>query len=58
MLIIIIIKAVISIVPYFTDKGEHTALYMVNKDAYIKSTQKKKNLVVLICVCSVARNSC
>ena len=42
MLIIIIIIAVISIVPYFTDKGEHTALYMVNKDAYIKSTKKKK----------------
>ena len=36
ILIIIIIIAVVSIAPYLTDKCEHTALYMLNKNVYIK----------------------
>ena len=27
----VVIIAVISVVPYLTDKGEHIALYMINK---------------------------
>ena len=36
MIILIIIIAVVSIAPYLTDKCEHTALYMLNKNVYIK----------------------
>ncbi|MCB4755380.1 MAG: hypothetical protein LGB52_07345, partial [Sulfurovum sp.] len=34
-ILIIIIIAVISVGPYLTDKGEHTALYKLNKNVYI-----------------------
>ena len=37
-LIMIIIIAVISVVPYLT-KGEHTTLYKTNKNAYIKTSK-------------------
>ena len=38
-IIIIIITAVISIAPYFTDKGEFTALYKININVYIKTSK-------------------
>ena len=31
--------AVISIVLYLTDKGEHAALYKINKKVYIKTSK-------------------
>ena len=31
-------KAVISIAPYLTDKCEHTALYKINSNVYIKTS--------------------
>ena len=43
----IIITAVISIAPYLTDKGEHTALYKINHNVYIK-TSKIINYIVVI----------
>ena len=36
----IMIIAVISLVPYLTDKGELTALYKIDKNVYIKPPQK------------------
>ena len=36
ILLITIIIAVVSIAPYLIDKCEHTALYMLNKNVYIK----------------------
>ena len=33
---IIITISVISKAPYLTDKGEHTALYKISKNVYIK----------------------
>ena len=35
----IIIIVVISIAPYLTDKGKHTALYKISKDIYIKASK-------------------
>ena len=29
-------KIIISILPYLTDEGEHTALYKINEKVYIK----------------------
>ena len=37
----VVITAVISMAPYLTDKGEHTALYKINKNVYIKTSNKK-----------------
>ena len=37
----------ISIEPYLTDKGEHTALYKINNIVYIK-TSKRINYTVII----------
>ena len=31
----------ISVVPYLTDKGEHTVFYKINKTAFIKENQNK-----------------
>ena len=36
----VIISVVISVAPYLTDKGEHTALYKINKNAYIKTLKR------------------
>ena len=40
-IIIIMTKiiAIISIAPYHTDMGEHTALYKINKNVYIKTSK-------------------
>ena len=35
-----IIITVISIAAYLTDKGEHTALYKINKNVYIEISKK------------------
>ena len=35
--IIIMIMAVVSIAPYLTDKGEHTAVYKINNNVYFKT---------------------
>ena len=32
--VLLIIITVLSILQYLTDKGEHTALYKINKDVY------------------------
>ena len=44
MLLSFLIKtiAVISIAPYLTDKGEHTALYKTNRDDYVKTSTTTK----------------
>ena len=36
MITVIKITTVISSAPYLNDKGEHTALYKINKNRYIK----------------------
>ena len=35
--VIMVIIAVISIAPYLTDKGEHTALYKISNNVYTKT---------------------
>ena len=44
---IIIRTAVISITPYLTDQGEHTALYKINNNVHIKIS-KIINCVIII----------
>ena len=39
-------KAVISIAPYLTDKGEHTALFNINKNVHAKP--KKEYITVML----------
>ena len=39
IVIIIIITAAVSIAPYLTDNGEHTALYKINKNVYIETSK-------------------
>ena len=39
IIIIIIIIAVISIAPYLTDKGEHTAIFKINDNVYFKTSK-------------------
>ena len=36
---IAMIIPVISVAPYVTDKGEHTALYQINKNVYMISSK-------------------
>ena len=36
MMMVIIMVVVVSIVPYLTDKGEHTPLYKIKKNVNIK----------------------
>ena len=36
---IIIIKMVISVVPYITSKGEYAMLYKINENVYIKTSK-------------------
>ena len=38
-IIIIIIKTVISVVPYITNKGEYAMLYKINENEYIKTSK-------------------
>ena len=40
-MIMIIRITIISIAPYLTAKGEHTALYKIYKNVYIKPKQKE-----------------
>ena len=49
----IIIIAVISIVPYLSDKGEHTSLYKINNNACIK-TSTIINYIVIIMIAFLA----
>ena len=44
---------VISIAPYRTDKGEHTALYKVNNNVYIKTSKIRNYTVFLVCTRSL-----
>ena len=57
-----IVTAVISIAQYLTDKGEHTALYKILNNVYIKSSKKIKHIVIIlyssyqcVCVCVCVR---
>ena len=43
----IIIIAVIFVAPYLTDKGEHTALYKVNNNVYIKTSKIISYIVIV-----------
>ena len=45
---IVIIIAVISIVPYLTDKGEHTTLYKINNNVCIKTSQTMNYTVIIM----------
>ena len=47
MIIRILIIVVISVAPYLTNKGEHTVLYKINNNLYIK-TSKGINYIVII----------
>ena len=47
MMVMIIIITIISIAPYLTDKGVHTALYKINNNVCIK-TSKIINYIVII----------
>ena len=46
--VIIIIIAIISIAPYFTEKGEHTPLYKINNNIYIKIYKIINNVVIIL----------
>ena len=48
IIIITIIKAVISIAPYLTEKGEHTALYEINNCNVYNKTSTTVNSIVII----------
>ena len=47
MIIRILIIVVISVAPYLTNKAEHTLLYKINNNVYIK-TSKGINYIVII----------
>ena len=40
--------AVISIVPYLTNKGEHTALYEISKIVYLKPSKNNDYVLVIL----------
>ena len=40
--------AVISIVPYLTNKGEHATLYEISKIVYIKPSKNNDHVVVIL----------
>ena len=44
----IIIIAVIFVAPYLTDKGEHTTLYQVNNNVYIKTSKLISYIVIIL----------
>ena len=47
-IVIIIITGVISTGLYFTDKGEHTILYKINKNVLVKTSNRINNHIVLL----------
>ena len=47
-MITILIIAVISIAPCFTDKGEHTTLYKINRNVYIEMSKIINYIVIIL----------